>query len=78
MQITKECFFEGIKYAREGNHLFDISGAIGDYAEEHGYGVVRDLCGHGLEHICMRAPGNSEFQDEPEGNASESRYDISD
>ena len=46
MQITKECFFEGIKYAREGNHLFDISGAIGDYAEEHGYGVVRDLCGH--------------------------------
>ena len=39
MQITKECFFEGIKYAREGNHLFDISGAIGDYAEEHGYGV---------------------------------------
>lgn len=43
MQITKECFFEGIKYAREGNHLFDISGAIGDYAKEHGYGVVRDL-----------------------------------
>ena len=35
MQITKECFFEGIKYAREGNHLFDISGAIGDYAKEH-------------------------------------------
>ena len=48
MQITKECFFEGIKYAREGNHLFDISGAIGDYAKEHGYGVVRDLCGHGI------------------------------
>ena len=42
MQITKECFFEGIKYAREGNHLFDISGAIGDYAEEHGYGVLYD------------------------------------
>ena len=35
--------FEGIKYAKAGNHLFDISGAIGRYAEERGYGVVRDL-----------------------------------
>ena len=56
MQITKECFFEGIKYAREGNHLFDISGAIGDYAEEHGYGVVRDLCGHGIGTHLHEAP----------------------
>ena len=46
--VTKECFFQGIKYAKEGNHLFDISAAIGKYAEEHGYGVVRDLCGHGI------------------------------
>lgn len=48
MEVTKECFFQGIKYAKEGNHLFDISAAIGKYAEEHGYGVVRDLCGHGI------------------------------
>ena len=48
IQVTKECFFEGIKYAKAGNHLFDISGAIGRYAEERGYGVVRDLCGHGI------------------------------
>ncbi len=48
MRVTKECFFEGIKYAREGNHLFDISRAIGTYAESFGYGVVRDLCGHGI------------------------------
>ena len=46
--VTKECFFEGIKYAREGNHLFDISAAIGRYAENRGYGVVKDLCGHGI------------------------------
>src|SRR5699024_6090205 len=32
----------------EGNHLFDISSAIGRYASERGYGVVRDLCGHGI------------------------------
>lgn len=48
IQVTKECFFEGIKYAKEGNHLFDISAAIGNYANERGYGVVRDLCGHGI------------------------------
>ncbi len=48
MRVTRECFFEGIKYAREGNHLFDISRAIGTYAESFGYGVVRDLCGHGI------------------------------
>lgn len=48
IRVTRECFFEGIKYAKEGNHLFDISGAIGRYAEKHGYGVVRDLCGHGI------------------------------
>lgn len=48
IKVTRECFFEGIKYAKEGNHLFDISGAIGRYAKERGYGVVRDLCGHGI------------------------------
>lgn len=48
IRVTRESFFEGIKYAKEGNHLFDISAAIGRYAEERGYGVVRDLCGHGI------------------------------
>lgn len=48
IRVTKESFFEGIKYAKEGNHLFDISRAIGAYAEKFGYGVVRDLCGHGI------------------------------
>ena len=56
MQITKECFFEGIKYAREGNHLFDISAAIGRYAESRGFGVVRDLCGHGIGTALHEAP----------------------
>lgn len=48
IRVTRESFFEGIKYAKEGNHLFDISKAIGTYAESFGYGVVRDLCGHGV------------------------------
>ena len=54
--LTRECFFEGIKYAKEGNHLFDISGAIGRYAKERGYGVVRDLCGHGIGTALHEAP----------------------
>ncbi len=56
VRVTRECFFEGIKYAKEGNHLFDISGAIGTYAEERGYGVVRDLCGHGIGTALHEAP----------------------
>ncbi len=48
IRVTEECFFEGIKFAKEGNYLFDISAAIGRHAEKHGYGVVRDLCGHGI------------------------------
>lgn len=48
IRVTEECFFEGLKYARPGNHLSDISSAIQRHAEAHGYGVVRDLVGHGI------------------------------
>lgn len=46
--VTKQSFFEGIKYAKAGNHLHDISKAIQDYVESNGFSVVRDLCGHGI------------------------------
>lgn len=48
IDVTRESFFEGLRYARAGRHLFEISGAIGSYAERFGYGVVRDLVGHGI------------------------------
>lgn len=48
MKRTRQSFFEGIRYAKEGNRLSDISGAIEDYAESFGYGVVYDLVGHGI------------------------------
>ena len=51
IDVTKQSFFEGIKFAKEGNHLYDISAAIGDYAEKFGYGVVR---GHGIGTKCMK------------------------
>ena len=48
MEVTKQSFFEGIKFAKPGYHLNDISAAIQSYAESFGYGVVRDLVGHGI------------------------------
>lgn len=48
IEITRQSFFEGLKYARAGHHLHEISNAIGDYCENLGYGVVRDLVGHGI------------------------------
>ncbi len=48
IEVTKQCFFEGIKFAKEGNHLNDISTAIGEYARSFGYGVVESLVGHGI------------------------------
>lgn len=48
IDVTKQSFFEGIKYAKAGNHLHQISAAIQKYAESFGYGVVRDLTGHGI------------------------------
>lgn len=48
IEVTRQSFFEGIKYATEGRHLYEISAAIGAYAESFGYGVVRDLVGHGI------------------------------
>ena len=48
IEVTKNSFFEGIKYAKEGNHLYDISKAIQEYAESYGYSVVRKLVGHGI------------------------------
>ena len=48
IRITRQSFFEGIKFARAGNRLNDISAAVQQYAESHGCGVVRDYVGHGI------------------------------
>lgn len=48
IEVTKQSFFEGIKYAKEGYHLHDISAAIEEYVVAHGFSCVRDLVGHGI------------------------------
>lgn len=48
IEVTQQSFYEGIKFARAGQHLNNISEAIQQYVEAHGYSVVRDLVGHGV------------------------------
>ena len=48
IEVTKQSFFEGMKMAKAGNHLHDISNAIAAYVKPYGYGIVRDLVGHGI------------------------------
>lgn len=48
IEVTKQSFYEGIKFAREGYRLSDISHAIQAHVEQYGYSVVRDLVGHGI------------------------------
>lgn len=48
IDVTKQSFFEGIRMAKPGNHLYDISNAIDKYVSQFGYGIVRDLVGHGI------------------------------
>jgi methionyl aminopeptidase len=48
IDVTRESFFAGMKAAIAGNRLHDISNAIAAYVKPHGYGIVRDLVGHGV------------------------------
>ena len=48
VEETKNSFFAGIKYAKAGNHLYDISNGVADYIDQFGYGIVRELVGHGI------------------------------
>lgn len=48
IDVTKECFFRGAAAAMPGSRVGDIGFAVQSYAEENGYGVVRELVGHGV------------------------------
>ena len=48
IDVTRQSFFEGLKFAKQGNRITDISHAIQTYVESNGYSVVRDFVGHGV------------------------------
>lgn len=57
IEITKQAFFEGIKYARPGNRIGDVCHAIGEFVEKNGYSVVREFQGHGIGRNMHEDPG---------------------
>lgn len=57
IDVTKQAFFEGIKYAKKGNRLGDICHAIGEYVEKNGFSVVKEFQGHGIGRSMHEDPG---------------------
>ncbi len=61
IDVTKECFFRGAEFARHGNRIGDIGFAIQSYAEANGFGVVRELVGHGVGKNLHESPDVPNF-----------------
>ncbi len=57
VEVTKQAFFEGIKYAKPGNRIGDVCHAIGEYVHSQGYSVVREFQGHGIGRQMHEDPG---------------------
>ena len=62
IEVTQQSFFEGIKFAKAGNHLYEISAAVQAYAESFGFGVVRDYVGHGIGRNMHEDPSIPNFK----------------
>ena len=67
VEITKKAFFEGLKYAKIGNRIGDISHAIGEFVKANGYSVVREFEGHGIGREMHEEPGIPNYGKEGRG-----------
>ncbi|MBR2453303.1 MAG: type I methionyl aminopeptidase [Clostridia bacterium] len=56
IDVTRKSFFEGIKFAKEGYRISDVSAEIQRVAEENGFSVLREYCGHGIGHQLHEDP----------------------
>ena len=56
IDVTRQSFYEGMKYAREGYRLSDVSHAIQEYVETNGFSVVREYVGHGIGRNMHESP----------------------
>ncbi|MBE5819973.1 MAG: type I methionyl aminopeptidase [Clostridiales bacterium] len=57
IEVTKQAFFEGLKYAKKGYRIGDISNAIGEFVNKNGYSVVKEFQGHGIGRQMHEEPG---------------------
>lgn len=67
LEVTKESLYRGIEKLKVGNRIGDISSEIQQYTESHGYGVVRELVGHGLGKSLHEEPDIPNFGTENTG-----------
>ncbi len=67
IQVTRECFFEGIKHLQVGERLGKLSNAIQVHAEKNGYSVVRELVGHGIGKKMHMSPNVPNYGKETDG-----------
>lgn len=69
IEVTKEALKRGIKEAKAGNRIGDISNAIQTYVEQHGFSIVEVLCGHGVGHAVHEEPNVPNFGKKGKGPA---------
>ncbi|NLJ97298.1 MAG: type I methionyl aminopeptidase [Clostridiales bacterium] len=67
IEVTRQSFYEGIKHAKAGKHLHNISSAIQAYVESFGFSVVRDLVGHGIGKNLHEEPQIPNFKQKNRG-----------
>ncbi len=67
IEVTRQCFFEGIRYAKAGNYLHQISAAVNACADRYHYGVVRELVGHGIGSSVHEGPEVPNFRQRRRG-----------
>ena len=65
--VTKQAFFVGLQKARAGNHLHEISAAVDEFVTANGYGIVRDLVGHGIGRELHEDPQIPHFSQKKRG-----------
>ena len=69
IDVTKQCFFEGIQYAKKGCYLNEIGTAIQKYAEQNGFSVVREYVGHGIGRKLHEDPSVANYKEQSKGVA---------
>jgi len=69
IEVTRECFYEGLKFARVGYRVSDISRAIQRHAEKNGYSLVREYVGHGVGKKVHEPPEVPNFVETPRKKA---------
>lgn len=62
LEVSEECLYRAIKAVKPGRKINDIARAVSDYAQSHGYGVVRDLVGHGVGYYAHEKPDVFNFE----------------